>query len=576
MFKPTPLQILLCAAWAGPVLWPQIGHAAAGDPVLKVAAGKTVQITQTTPLSKLVLGQGASVTAPDGYSVTLTVNGVGRSQEAKTYTGDVVLSVTENIDVSYSSSSPGGSAETLSHVLRTGVYVNDGAVVPAKSVSAIVQGGSVSNTAATDVSIRSLEDKFNGFIIEGDSTYTIQRPNIHLVGNGGNDFVGFGAAIKSAGSANVTVDGAKIVTKGAVRTAVFAGGESTMTVKNSSIEAHNGTLPSDYSFTVATGKMMEVPWMLGLTGNNRATNLVGSATANYINSTIRSQAWGALSTDDTTKVRLNVRNSTVQVVESGYGSYSIGDSLNTFSATKFNVPDMALIMANGTASATFKNGSEVRSKRFGVMMHSNSGGKLVIQDSSFYTQAAVIQAKSSSPSIVVDNAVLRSANDLLLQAVVNDDPYMSELGFAAGGSTVKATFKNSTLKGDIVNGNTADGSVTAVFKNTRITGAITEAVTTHATAADGTELSFAHPELYKLVGEFVHTYGATGKGVTVQLDGTSSWVVNKTSYLSRLVLAEGARLHAPSGQKLTLTVNGVSKPIQTGKQYSGAIVLTVQ
>ena len=78
MFKPTPLQILLCAAWAGPVLWPQIGHAAAGDPVLKVAAGKTVQITQTTPLSKLVLGQGASVTATDGYSVTLKVNGVGR------------------------------------------------------------------------------------------------------------------------------------------------------------------------------------------------------------------------------------------------------------------------------------------------------------------------------------------------------------------------------------------------------------------------------------------------------------------------------------------------------------------
>lgn len=576
MFKHTPLHTLLCAAWAGAALLPMASQAATGDPVLKVPAGQTVQITQTTPLSKLVLGQGASVTAPSGYSVTLSVNGVGRPQEAKTYTGDVVLSVTENIDVSYNSSSPGSSAETLTHVLRTGVYVNDGAVVANKSVSAVVQGGSVSNTAARDVSIRSLDEKFNGFIVEGNSTYAIQRPDIRLIGNGGNDFVGFGAAIKSSGTAKVTVQGAKIYTKGAVRTAVFAGGESTMTVKDSHIEAHNGTLPSDYTFTVATGKMMEVPWMLGLTGNNRATNLVGSATANYLNSTIRSQAWGALSTDDTTKVRLNVINSKVQVVESGYGSYSIGDSINTFSATQFNVPDMALIMANGTASATFKNGSVVKSGRFGVMMHSNSGGKLIIKDSRFSTQAAVIQAKSSSPNIVVDNSVLQPANGLLIQAVVNDDPYMSELGFTAGGSTVKAVFKNSTLSGDIVNGNTADGSVTAQFRNSHLTGAITEAATTHATASDGTELSFSHPDLYKLVGEFVHTYAATGKGVTVQLDGDSSWVVSKTSYLSRLVLASGARVRAPDGQTLTMTVNGVKQALQAGKHYSGAIVLTVQ
>lgn len=575
MFKHTSLHILLCAAWASTTLLPMTSQAATGDPVLKVPAGKTVEITQTTPLSKLTLGKGASVTAPSGYSVTLTVNGVGRTQEAKEYTGDVVLTVTENIDVSYNSSS-GGSTETLNHVLRTGVYVNDGAVVAAKSVSAIVQGGTVSNTAARDVSIRSLEDKFNGFIIEGDSTYAIQRPNIRLVGNGGNDFVGFGAAIKSSGTAKVTVQGAKIYTKGAVRTAVFAGGESTMTVKDSSIEAHNGTLPSDYTFTVATGKMMEVPWMLGLTGNNRATNLVGSATANYLNSTIRSQAWGALSTDDTTKVRLNVLNSTVQVVESGYGSYSIGDSINTFSATHFNVPDMALIMANGSASATFKNGSVVKSGRFGVMMHSNSGGKLIIKDSRFSTQAAVIQAKSSSPNIVVDNSVLQSANGLLIQAVVNDDPYMTEMGITASGSTVKALFKNSTLSGDIVNGNTADGSVTALFRNSHLTGAITEAATTHATASDGTELSFSHPELYKLVGEFVHTYAATGKGMTVQLDGDSSWVVSKTSYLSRLVLATGARVRAPDGKTLTMTVNGVTQAIKAGQHYSGTIVLTVQ
>jgi hypothetical protein len=576
MFKKTQIHTLLCAAWAASAfLLPATSQAAAGDPVLKVPAGQSVQISQTTALSKLVLGTGSAITAPDGYSVTLTVDGVGRPQEARSYSGDVVLTLTENISVSYTSSGPGTAPEVLNHVFRTGVYVNDGAYVPGKSVAAIVRNGTVSDTSADGVQIKSLEEKFNGILVEGASTYAINAPRIQLTGNGGNDFAGFGAAIASKGSSNVTVDHAKIVTKGAVRTAVFAGGSSTMTVKNSSIEAYGGTLPADYVWNVATGKMMEAPWMLGITGTNRATNLVGSATANYINTSVKAQAWGALSTDDTTKVRMNVKNSTVELVESGYGSYSIGDSLNTFSATTFNVPDMALIMANGPASATFNKGTVVNSKRFGVMMHSNSGGTLTIKDSTFNTASTAIQVKSSSPYIVVDNAVLNSANGILVQAVVNDDPYGASLGFPSSGSTVKATFSNSVLSGDIINGNTVAGTVTAIFKNTSITGAITEAATAHATAADGTELTFAHPELYKLVGEFIHTYAATGKGVAVTLDAGSKWTVSKTSYLSSLRLAAGATLSAPDGKTLSLSVDGVTKPIKAGKSYSGAIVLAV-
>ncbi|NDY93839.1 hypothetical protein [Ideonella livida] len=576
MFKKTPLHALLCTAWATSSALSGSAHAAAGDPVLTVPDGQTMQIAQTTALSKLVLGAGASLTAPSGYSLTLTVDGVGRAPVAgRAYRGDVVLSVTENINVSYTSSGPGTAPQELQHVFRTGVYVNDGAYVPGKSVAAIVRQGTVGDQLADQVVIRSLEEKFNGLIVDGASTYTIRQPDIRLIGNGGNDFAGFGAAIVSKGTSNVTVDKARIYTKGVVRTAVFAGGSSTMTVKNSHIEAYGGTLPADYEWNVATGKMMEAPWMLGITGTNRATNLVGSATANYINSTIKAQAWGALSTDDTTKVRLNVRNSTVELVESGYGSYSIGDSLNTFSGTTFKVPDMALIMANGPASATFKDGSVVQSGRFGVMMHSNTGGVLTIQDSTFTTASTTIQCKSSSPSIVIDNATLVPGNGLLLQAVVNDDPYGASLGMPSSGSTVKAVVRNSTLTGDVVNGNTVAGSVSLTLRGSSLTGAVTEAVTTHATASDGTELTFDHPELYKLVGEYVHHYGATGKGMSVKLMESSTWVVAKTSYLSSLKLDASSSLRAPEGRTLTLTVNGKVTPVRAGQHYTGAIVLTV-
>jgi len=582
-FKQHTLHLLVCSALAGMAATATLpAQAASGTRlsataqgnVLKVASGDTFQIASTTTLSKLVLGEGAKVTAPDGYSVTLTVNGVGLPQTARTYVGNVVLTVTQNIDVSYTSSGPGTAPEVLHHVLRTGLYVKDGAIVDAKSVSAIVQGGTVTNASADGITIRSQEETFNGVIVEGASTYTLNQPTIHLVGNGGNDFVGFGAAVKAGGTSNLTVNNARIVTQGAIRTAAFVGDSATLNVNNSRLSASNGTLPSDYTFTVATGKLMEVPWVLGLTGNNRATNLVGSATANYSNSRIKAQAWGALSTDDVTSVRLNVTDSQVDVVDSGYGSYAIGDAVNTFTRTRFKVADMALIMANGTASGTF-NQCVVDSGRFGVMMHSNSGGVLTIQDSRITSQAATVQVKSSSPTINIRNAQLSAANGLLIQAVVNDDPYMTELGFPAGGSTVVATLSDSTLSGDIVNGNTASGTVSVTLSNTKLTGAITEATTTHATAADGTALSFSHPELYYLVGEFIHTYASTGMGMSVALSSGSTWVVNQSSYLSSLTVSKDSRVKAPQGKTLTMTVNGVVTALKPGKSYSGTIVLSV-
>src|ERR1700678_4543460 len=106
----------------------------------------------------------------------------------------------------------------------------------------------------------------------------------------------------SSGTADVTLLNAKITNKGAVRTAVFVGGNSTMHVKNTTIDVD---------------KMMAVPWMLGLTGNIRATNLVDNGTAYYSDSHIRTQGWGALSTDDTKRVRMYVSNTTVETVDSG-------------------------------------------------------------------------------------------------------------------------------------------------------------------------------------------------------------------------------------------------------------------
>jgi hypothetical protein len=253
-----------------------------------------------------------------------------------------------------------------------------------------------------------------------------------------------------------------------------------MTVNDSYLEVNNGTLPSGYTSNTTLGMMMEVPWMLGLTGNCRATNLVGTATASYNNTTIKAQAWGCLSTDDNMGVTLNATDCIIETVDSGYGAYSIGSGTSdTFSGCTIDVADMAMIMANGTASGVFtksaSNITQVTSGRFGVMFHASNAGTLTIDKGSvFNTEEAVFMVKSASPTIVVDDATLTSKNGIILQAMVNDDPNMS-----GGGGTVNATFSNmqgsKALKGDIVNG--MSGAVNVTLKDATITGAITTSTT---------------------------------------------------------------------------------------------------
>lgn len=123
-------------------------------------------------------------------------------------------------------------------------------------------------------------------------------------------------------------------------------------------------LPYDYEDNVMPGNMRRVPWMHGLRGNCRATNLADYADALYEDCTITSEGWGVMSTDGVRRCRLTLKNCDVAVTgPSGYGAFSIGDCIDTFEDCRIDVPDYALIMANETASGTFKN-TKVDAGRF--------------------------------------------------------------------------------------------------------------------------------------------------------------------------------------------------------------------
>ena len=576
-------RALALAAWA---LWVLAGPGtalalSANAPLL--APGSTWLVEKTTTLDGVSIPAGAAIAAPAGHSLTMTVNGVGTPIQPGTYTGTVVFTVTDDILVQYGKLDP--------HHYRAAIYVDDGKVVTDKSIAAAVVGGTVTDHAASHVSITSNEEKFNGIYVTGHSTYRIDNPRITFTGNGGNDFAGFGAGIMVSGKSDLTVNDAIITTKGAVRTAVFAGGASTLHVNRAHIDVFNGTLPADYKFNIDLGRMMEVPWMLGLTGNVRATNLVDHATAYWNDSHIRTQGWGAMSTDDTKRVRLYVRNSTIETVDSGYGAYSIGDSLDRFSHCTFNVHDIGMIMA-AEGSGTFTDGTVVNSGRFGVMMHSGAGGGTLTIDkgSVFNTKSTAIQIKGRGSHVIVDHASINAGNGIILQAMINDDPFA--MGPGAGppvgvqapagappgaanptrtlNSDVAATFRHVTLKGDIINSRTAQGDMQVALESAHLNGAISIATAAASTGKAPTAAT------YYLIGEVTNTFGpsADKNGLQVRLDAHSSWTVTHTSYLSALTLAPGARVSAAKGETVALQVDGQAVALKAGA-YRGHVVLQV-
>jgi hypothetical protein len=579
-FRAAPLALavlsvaLLCTA---------PGLAAASQPF---AEGKRWIVPATTALDALTIPDGGQLEAPPGKSVTLTVDGVNLAPLPGSYAGKVVLTVTDEVQVKYKALPP--------HSFRSAIYVEDGRYDPARSVSAAATGARIGDGIIAGASITSREERFNGIIVTGKSKLVIDHPVIDLTGNGGNDFAGYGAGIMSSGDAEVTVNSPRIRTRGAVRTALFVGGHSTMRVNDADIETWNGTLPADYKFTIEVGRMMEVPWMLGLSGNVRSTNLVDHGTVYFTNSRIRSQGWGALSTDDAARVRMFVKDSLIETVDSGYGAYSIGDSHDHFSHSTLNVADIGLIIA-GPASGTFTDGTVVNSRRYGVMLHGGlGGGKLTIDKGSIVnSRLTAIEAKGRGTTILIDNARLHPGNGVLVQAMVNDDPFMKAM--AAGqpivgmqapppaapeveqrekelpaSPHVQATLRDTTLSGDLLNTRTAEGNMTVALERARLTGAISTGTQAPVSGQEPTV------NTYWQIGEVTNTLAPTREkyGMEVQVGAGSRWTVTRNSYLTVLTVARGGMVGALPGTRLTFKVDGKVRPLKAGS-YNGAIELLV-
>ncbi|MFJ8109598.1 hypothetical protein [Streptomyces sp. NPDC096132] len=618
-------------ATAGAVLLP-VGAATAGAKTsgkrLTVGSGETYELSGTTRLSVLTIADGGSIVAPDGHSLSLTVDGVETGQlltatggtatliQAGTYRGDVVLTVAEANEVTY---------ETLTFPFRQALYVDADGVVREKSVLAAVLGGKLTDTLARNVSIVSTGECFDGVFVQ-DGTYTLERPTISFTGNGRCDFAGYGAAVVGDGAATrLVLDGARIATEGVVRTAVISNDGANVVVKNSWLRTRNGVLPADYQATVETPYMQSVPWMLGLDGNVRATNLIGrNSRATYLNSTVFSETWGALSVEGGSGLKLTAVNSHVgNTGEYGYGTYAIGDATVRVLGSRFDVGSYATIIAGPAAVVHYGDSTReavaaldtelelglsvaelkalpvrntvVNSGHFGYMFF--GAGTLTLDGGTVInSERATFLNKGQQTAITVDGsdgARLNPRDGIILQMIELDDPgpvnvdgKMMNVGVytepttdptkdasfdvtAAHTTDGAATFTDIALKGDFYNGMRKGKNMVLTFTGSSVEGVIS------ATAAKHRVSSIDASTFYEL-GIVTNTaQPAVNNGVVVTLDDGSTWTVTGTSYLTSLTLAADAAVKAPRGRTVTLTVDGTVTALTPGSTYAGALALTV-
>ncbi len=467
------------------------------------------------------------------------------------------------------------SVDGNDYAYDSALYVTADGISSEKSAADRITSGSYDTSAANDVVITDSDSGHNGILVY-DTAYEISGAKIDLLTNADGsdtcDFSGKGSAVAAFGSnANVTILDSEIHTSGVATMPVFADDGATVTIRSSVLQSDGGTLHSAYLNTPSQTLMVAPPWILGIMGTSRCSNMMGTGTTtNVIDSETSAGAWAVLSTDAGNDMYLNVYNTSLtlnnadesqyllqeeggQITEtldnpytvhygSGYGTYAIGNAVETFAGATINVGTYATIFTGGSAVYTnlesgktyeLKNSAgettatytadedkvtEIHSDTFGFMAHQGSNMITIengtVVDSAYATFLVKTGSSNESLTAFVDNAVI-SNGGVLIQVMDNDDatnggmmgtddagntnggsqnfkPYHTESeGFntasATADNSVQAfTFSNGEYNGNIYNASGSDGlngsTLNITFgKSAVYSGAIAQASAIHTT-----------------------------------------------------------------------------------------------
>ncbi|MBZ5739560.1 hypothetical protein [Nocardioides mangrovi] len=616
------------------------GHRQGGHPHgVYIASGETLTVSSTRELRRLEIEEGGRIVAPEGHELTLTVNGVEVGTTltslydddgidayvaAGTYRGRVVITVATANEVVFNSHT---------WPFRQALYVDGDGVDVDRSVLAAVQGGQVRDAWARHVRLRSRGEAFNGVYVAGGD-YLLDDVDIRFDGNGRNDFCGYGAAVYATGADTLLrVEGSTVDNVGVVRTAVVADGGSRVVVKDSTLCCLDGELPAEYENTGDTTFMMTCPWLLGMYGTVRTTNLLGAGTrATYLRANVTVENWGCLSVDSGQNCVLVSVNSRLRSTGSdGYGSYGIGNVTEHFLGTSIDVGSYIMInwgtlgthygdsspaalqalqdeydlgLTGADIHSVWPRASTLRSRKFGFMWQSN-GAVVIDGATALRTVRTAFLSKASQSEVVVDGsggASVVAENGVVYQLMDNDNPggvdsvdkpwsrvytkaYVEPTDPAvksaswdptvANATDARGTFTKLRLEGDFYNSVLGGGVGNIQGKNLVLDFDDTRVrgVISASTAKHRvSSIDFSNYEELGVVDNAASP--VVNNGVLVTLGGGSVWTVTGDSHLSALTLNDSAAVRSKRGGAATITLDGdVLDPV-AGTTYVGVIVVS--
>jgi hypothetical protein len=444
--------------------------------IVTLRRGATWCVTGNSYLSMFVMFQDSAVTAVGGKRVIMTVDGVRKNIVPGIYRGDIRFELIDEVpsigkyEVASDFSPSGVKQVHYEHPYESALTVDTDAsgktgVLVEKSATSMLVGSTFDDKGITGGKIVNECPRAN-IITVIDGEYRISDLTIESRAHGADDFEAYGASIAAAGQSKVVVDNVTIDNVGAVCTAVDAVEKADVLVMNSTIKT-KGLDPD----TCWADAMTEVPWVLGLKGSVRSTNVCDEAHATYYNCDMVSNGWGVLSTDDISEgAQHNIVNTKAVIEEdgifdSGYVVYALGKVRTKIFGAEMASPDYPItfggnsndIFIGASDKATLEkylgtdtllaketNGyATVEARRtkldggcYALMWHHVCTGKVTVENSDLRGDRCVFLMKAiegnmfgkimppSSPTLEVKNCTLASKNGVILHLMENDDAGM--------------------------------------------------------------------------------------------------------------------------------------------------------
>ncbi|MCD8010297.1 MAG: hypothetical protein LUF34_05825, partial [Lachnospiraceae bacterium] len=366
------------------------------------------------------------------------------------------------------------------------------------TLSVIAYYNTDQSETVSDLTIEDSTSGVNGIVVDNadvdfsDITITLDTD---ADGSDTCDFTGKGTAFAVYGDSDVTLSDAAITATGVATMPLFIDDGAVLTVHDTTITSNGGTLYSSYVNTADQSVMVSPPWVLGIMGTSRASNLMGTgSTLNFLDSTAYAAMWAVLSTDSGSDMVMNVYNSTLQLTRrdessvaiqedggqittydnpyttsygAGYGTYVIGDVTETMVGVTMNVGTYAAIFTGGTMSFstltagdyTLSNAdgsttsytysddtrsSVINSDTFGFMAHQGDNTLTLGSGTSLNTgyTGFLIKTGGSLSSFTADitNTSIDAGDNVLIQVLDNEDSLIG----TSSGSTFATTYTESS------------------------------------------------------------------------------------------------------------------------------------